>query len=215
MDAEVLMASQLRENCVRNGSDAHLEACTILDERSAMLSDRCLHLVRLAEMSRLKRCRILYEDIYHVHRDHGLSPRARDVRIYYRDYGLCAFDGREGSIDRCAQRYESVLVRRAYLDHRDVAAESSASVELLRLAEEYRDVVGIAGLDALAYVRTYEEGLMEENSVVLFVCIWCGSLGVEVMDAYILKFSCVTSSAEGLDKNLRCACNAAEMDVIA
>jgi hypothetical protein len=38
---------------------------------------------------------------------------------------------------------------------------------------------------------------------------------VKVVDADILKFSCVTPSAEGLDKNLRCACNAAEMDVIA
>jgi hypothetical protein len=56
---------------------------------------------------------------------------------------------------------------------------------------------------------------VEEDAVILFFCVWSRSLGVEMMDAYILKFSCVTSSAEGLDKNLRCACNAAEMDVIA
>ena len=108
-----------------------------------------------------------------------------------------------------------MLVRRTYLDHCDVAAEGSASVELLGLAEEYRNIVGISCLHALAHISSYEESLMEEDAAEFRISIWRRAFGVKVVDAYILKFSCFTSSTEGLDEDAWCACDAAEVDVVA
>jgi hypothetical protein len=70
-------------------------------------------------------------------------------------------------------------------------------------------------LYALADIRSYEESLMEEDSVIFRICIWCGTFCMEMVDAYILKFSCFTSSAEGFDKDTWSAGNAAEVDMIA
>ena len=215
MYSEVLVVSELSENCVRDRSDAHLEACTVVDEGCAMLSDRDLDFVRVAEMSRLERLVSFHEDVDHVHRDHCVTPCARYVRIDYGDDCLCAFYGREGCVYRRSERYISMLVRRAYLDHCDVAAECSASVQLLRLAEEYRDVVRISGLDALAHVSSDEERLVEEDSAEFRICVRRCAFCVEMVDAHILKLSCLTSSAKCLDEETWGACNAAQMNMVA
>ena len=108
-----------------------------------------------------------------------------------------------------------MLVRRTYLDHCHIAAESSATVQLLCLAEEYRDIVRISCLHALADIAAYEECLMEEYPAELRISIWRRPFGVKMVDAYILKFSCLSSSAEGFNENAWCACNAAEVDMVA
>jgi hypothetical protein len=108
-----------------------------------------------------------------------------------------------------------MLVRRTYLDHRDIASECSAAVKLLCLAEEYRDIVRVSGLDTLADVASDKESLMEEDAAELRIGIWSRSFRMEMVDAYILKFSCFTSSAEGFDKDTWSAGNAAEVDMIA
>ena len=108
-----------------------------------------------------------------------------------------------------------MLVRRTYLNHRNVTPECSAAVEFLRLAEEYRDVVGISGLHALADIGSYKESLVEEDSFEFRVCIRSRSFGMEVVDAYILKFSCLSSLAECVDQYAGSACDAAKMNVVA
>ena len=107
-----------------------------------------------------------------------------------------------------------MLVRRTYLDHSHVASECSAAVKLLCLAEEYRDVVRISCLDALADIATHDACLVEEDAAEFRICVWGRSFGVEVVDAYILKFTCLASAAKRLDKNAWSAGNAAQMDVV-
>ena len=203
------MVSELSENCVRDRSDAHLEACTVVDEGCAMLSDRDFDFVRVAEMSRLERLVSFHEDVDHVHRDHSVTPCARYVRIDYGDDCLCAFYGREGCVYRRSERYISMLVRRAYLDHCDVAAECSASVQLLRLTEEYGDVVRISCLNALAHVSSDEERLVEEDSAEFRICVRRRAFCMEMVDADILEFSSVSSFAKCVDKDSWGACHAA------
>jgi hypothetical protein len=108
-----------------------------------------------------------------------------------------------------------VLVRRAYLDHSYVAAKGSATIKFLSLAEEDRDIVGISCLDTLADIGSYEKRLMEEDSVEFRICVWGSSFSVEVVDAYILKFTGLTSAAKCLDKDTWSACHAAQMDMVA
>ena len=108
-----------------------------------------------------------------------------------------------------------MLVRRAYLDHRNVTSESPAAVQLLGLAQEYRDVVGISGLDALADVPAYEESLVEEYSVELRIGVRSRTFRVEMVDADILKLTGFSSSAEGFDKDARRTCHTAQMDMVA
>ena len=98
--SEVLMASELGENCVRNGSDAHLETCSVVDKGCAMLSDGDLHLVRLTEMCRFERLVAFHEYVDHVEWNHRLTPCARHIRVNHGDDGLRTFDGSEGRIDR-------------------------------------------------------------------------------------------------------------------
>ena len=208
------MVSELCEHSVRDGSDTHLETCSVVDKSCTMLSDGDFHIVRLAEVSWFERFVAFHEYVDHIHRNHGLSPCARNVRVYDCDYSLCAFDGCKRSIDRCSERYISVLVRRTNLDHGNVASEGAATVELLCLAEEYRNVVCISGLHSFADIGSDEECLMEEDSVIFRIGIWCRAFCMEMVDAYILKFSGITSSAESLDQYLWSACYAAQMDVV-
>ena len=141
MHSEVLVASELCEHGVRDGSDAHLEACSVIDELSTVLSDGDLHFVRFAEVSRFERLVTLHEYVDHVHRDHCLTPCARNVRVHDCDHCLCTFYCGESCVYRCSERHIAVLVRRTYLYHCDIARECTAAVQLLGLAEEYRDIV--------------------------------------------------------------------------
>ena len=93
------MPAELCEDCVRDGSDAHLEAGTVIDKCSTVLSYRDLHFIRIAEMRRLERVVSFHEYIYHIHRNHRISPGARHIRVHDGDHGLCAFDGRKGSVN--------------------------------------------------------------------------------------------------------------------
>ena len=99
MYSEVLVTAQLCENGIRNGSDTHLEAGSVVNEGCTMLSDSGFHLVRLAEMSRFKRLVSFHEYIYHIHRDHSITPGAWYVRIHHSYYCAGTFDSCKSSID--------------------------------------------------------------------------------------------------------------------
>ena len=108
-----------------------------------------------------------------------------------------------------------MLVRRTYLNHRHVAAESSATVKFLCLAQKYRDVVRISCLHAFADIAAYEECLMEEDAAEFRIGIWSRAFRVEMVYPYVLEFSCFSSSAQSLDEYTWRACNAAKMYVVA
>ena len=107
-----------------------------------------------------------------------------------------------------------MLVRRTYLYHSHIAWKSTASVQLLCLAQEYRDIVGISRLYRLAYVGSDEESLMEEDTVKFRVGIRCRTFCVKMMDTNVLQLSSFTSCAKCIDEYFRCTCDAAEMNVV-
>ena len=106
-----------------------------------MLSDSDFNFVRLTEMRRLERFIAFNKDVDHIHRNHGVTPCARYIRIHYCDHCLGTLDGSQSGINGCTERDIAMFVRRAHLNHRHITAEGSASVELLSLAEEYRNIV--------------------------------------------------------------------------
>lgn len=108
-----------------------------------------------------------------------------------------------------------MLVDGGNLYHRDVAGNRSATVEFLGLTQENGNIVSPAGLHVLADIASHEESLVEEDALVLFVRIGCGTFSVEVMDTYVFQFSVVSPAAESLNEDLRGACNAAEVDMVA
>ena len=180
-----------------------------------MLSDRDLDIVRRAEVCRFKRLVAFHEDVYHIERNHSLSPCTRHIRVHHGDDSLGTFDGSQGRVYGCSERYISVLVRRTYLDHRHIAAQGSAAVQLLGFAEEDRNIVCVAGLDALADIGSDKECLMEEDSVILRICVWRWTLGMQMMYADILKFTPVTSGAKSFNQHPWGTCHAAEMHMVA
>ena len=74
-------------------SYAHLEAGTVFYEFRAVLSDGSLDFVRFAEMGFFQRSVVFHEDVYHVERDHGLSPGSRHIGVDHCDYRSGAFYG--------------------------------------------------------------------------------------------------------------------------
>ena len=113
-----------------------------------------------------------------------------------------------------AHSIAAVLVWRTDLYHRYITPQCSATVQFLGLAESYRDIVRVSALDARAHIRPYEKSLVKEYSVEFRVCVGGWAFGVQVMYPDIFQFSCFSSAAECFDQYLRCACNAAEMDVV-
>ena len=89
----MFVSAQLCEDSVRDGADAHLQAGSVLYEFRAVFSDGCFHLIRLAEMTRYERRIVFHENIYQVRRYHGLTPRTRNIRVYYRYDSLRTFYG--------------------------------------------------------------------------------------------------------------------------
>ena len=128
MNSEILMISELGKDCIRNGTDTHLKTCSVVDERRTMLSYGNFHFIRLAEMCRLQWRVSLYKDIDHFHRDHCLAPCSRNILIYNRDDSLCTFDCSQSRVNRCSQRYITMLVGRTYLYHSDVARKRATSI---------------------------------------------------------------------------------------
>jgi hypothetical protein len=108
-----------------------------------------------------------------------------------------------------------VLVRGADLDHSYIAGQHTSPVELLGLAEEDGNVIGITCLDVLADIASDEEGLMEEDAFIFRIRIGSGALCVEVVDEDVLEFSRIAAAAKSLDEHLGCAGYAAEVDVVA
>ena len=75
-------------------------------------------------------------------------------------------------------------------------------------------VVGIAGIDVCAHVRTQEEALVEEDAVILRLGIGRRALRMEVVEADIFNFSGICPAAEGLDEDVGNAGYAAQVDVV-
>ena len=214
MDTEVLVVTQLGEHGVRDGADAHLQAGSVFHEVGAVDTDLGLDLGRLGEMGRHQRGVVFHEEVDHAGGNHGVAPGAGNVLIDHGDDRFGAFDGGEGGIDRSTQRHIAVLVHGRDLDHSHVAGQHAAAIELLRLAQEDRNVVGPAGLHVLADVAAHEEGLVEEGALEALFRVGSHAFGVEVMDADIFQFAGLAAAAKCLDENLRGAGHAAQMDVV-
>ena len=209
------MASKLRQNCIRDGSDTHLEAGSVVNKGCTMPADGDLHFIRLAEMCRFQRLVSFDEDVNHIQWNHSLTPGTRHIRIHDGNDGLGTFDGCQRRIDGSSQRYVAVLVGRTYLDHCYITRQSPTSVKLLCLAQEYRNVIRVACLNAFADIGSDKEGLMEEDSVKFRVSIGSRTFGVKMMDTYVFKFPALSSCTEGVYQYSWGACHAAQMDMVA
>ena len=126
-----------------------------------------------------------------------------------------ALDGGQRGVDRRAERNVPVLVGRTNLDHRYVARHGAAAVELLRLAEEDGDVVGVAALGDLTHVGADEERIELEDARELGIGVGRRTLGVEMVDVDVLQLTGLAARAHGVDKALRSRSHGTQMDVVA
>lgn len=214
-DTQVLVVAQLRQYGVRDGADAHLECRTVLDQGGAVFADGFFGGVRLREVRLDQRFVILYEDVDLRGVDHGLPECAGDIFVYDGDHVLGGLHGGQRCVDRRAERYEAVLVGRRHLDHRHIAGYCAAAVEALRLAQENRNIVGIAALGDFADVAAHEERIELEYAFELLVGIGCRAFGVQVVDVDILQFAGLAACAHGVDQALGGRSHGAQVDVVA
>ena len=214
VDTEVLVVTELGQYGVGNGADTHLQGGSVLDQGGAVASDGCLDGRGLGEVSGLQLGVALHEGVDHRQGDDGVTPCAGYVLVDHCDDVLCAFDGGQGGVHGGTHGYVTVLVGEGYLDHGHVAGQYAAAVESLGLAQEDGDVVGIAGLYALAHIAAYEECLMEEDSLILGVGVGSGALGVEVVDPHVPEFACIASAAESVNEHLGGCGHTAEMNMV-
>ena len=180
-----------------------------------MFPDGRLHLVGCREVGLFERLVVLDEQVDVVGVDERVAERARHVLVDDGDHGAGAFDGRQRRIDRRTQRHVAVRVRRRHLNHRHVAGQRTAPVELLRLAQEDGDVIGVTGLRHFPHVAAHEERIELENALEFGRRIGRGAFGVQVVDMHVAEFLVASSFAHGVDEALGCAGDAAQMDVVA
>ena len=76
-----------------------------------------------------------------------------------------------------------------------------------------REIVSIARVNVCSYIRTDEEALIKEDSCVLGIRIWGRSFSMEMMEMEVSDVTCVCPAAKCLDKAVRDAGYAAEVDV--
>lgn len=76
------------------------------------------------------------------------------------------------------------------------------------------EIIRIAGIDIGPDIRAEEESLVEENSLVCRVGIWGRALCMEMVEMKIPHLACISPAAQCLDKHMRHAGYAAEMDVV-
>ena len=214
MDAEILVAAELSEHGVRNRADTHLQAGPVFDQRGAVFADRRLDFVGLREMSFLERRVVLHEQVDVVDVNERVAERAGNMFVDHGDHRLRAFDGGQRRVDRRAERYIAVRVGRRNLNHRDVARKHAAAVELLRLAQEDGNVVGVARLRHLTHVPADEKRVELENPFELGSGIGSRALGVQMVYVNVLQLAVAAPLAHGLDQALRSAGHAAQMDVV-
>ena len=74
-----------------------------------------------------------------------------------------------------------MFVGEGHLNHGHIAWQHSAAVEFLGLAQKDGNVVSISGLNVLAYIASYEERLVEEDSFILGVGVGSCSLGMQMV----------------------------------
>ena len=187
---------------VRNGSDAHLQRRAVLDQGCAVASDGRLDLIRLREFGLDQRGVVLHEQVDLRQRDHRLSESAGNILVHHGDHIVGTLHGGQRSVDRRTQRYITVLVGRADLNHRHIARNGSAAIQFLRFAQEDGNVVGIAALRHLADVRAHEERVELEHALEFGIGIGCRTLGVQVMDMHVLQFAGFAALAHRVDQTL-------------
>ncbi len=215
MDAEVLVAAQLRQHGIGNGADAHLQRRAVLDQGCAVLADGRLGLVRLGEVRLHQRSVVLHEIVDLRRVDHGLSEGAGNVLVHHGEHVIGGLHGGQRRVYRGAERYEAVFVGRRYLNHRHVAGNRAAAVQALRLAQENRNVVGVAALRHFADVAAHEERVELEHAFEFLVGIGRRAFGVQVVDVYVLQFTGLAARAHGVDKALGSRSHGTQVYVVA
>ena len=173
------------------------------DQFGAVLADLEFGLVGFREWGLDQRRIVVYEYVDLRHGDDGVAERAGHVFVDHGDDGLRRLYGGEGGVDRGAERYVTVLVGLRYLDHGHVARHGAAAVQALCLAQEDGDVVGVAALRDLSHIAADEERVELEHALELGIGIGGRTLGVKVVDVYIVQLVVLATGAHRLDETLR------------
>ena len=93
MNPEVPLASQVRENRVRQPSVSHLDNVPVLDEFRNVLPD-LIHSVAVNEVAVLQYGLVMANDVVHLaDMDEAVAVHSRHVRVALRNNYLRRFDG--------------------------------------------------------------------------------------------------------------------------
>lgn len=118
------------------------------------------------------------------------SPNERGTCLLITAITVCAHSTAASvASTRRAERYIAVRVGRRNLNHRDVARKHAAAVELLRLAQEDGNVVGVARLRHLTHVPADEKRVELENPFELGSGIGSRALGVQMVYVNVLQLA--------------------------
>ena len=213
MEAEILMVGKGDSKSIRESSDTHLQAGSVRDQLSAILSYELLHLVRLGEILG-HQWSIVINYIVNEIRAHKVIVGERYILIDNGNHRSGTFNGSERAVNGCSEREHPVLIRTGNLDHRHIAPQGAAPVKLLGLAEMDRKIVCVSGIDIGPDIRPQEEALVEEDSLVGRVGIGCRSLSMEMMEMKIPYIPGISPAAQSLNEYVRHTGHAAEMNVV-
>ena len=206
------MVSQLGCECIGKGADAHLEAVAVFYEGCAVLAYLHLGGRGFRECGGYQGLVVLHKVVESVEA-YKVAVCEGDVGVDDSDYkfgilycGIRAVDGsakgdasfsiREGDVDKCGSEFDG-----------------SGTVKAGSLAEVYRQVVGISGVDVGTDVGADEEALVEKYPFIFGSTLGCRAFSMEMMEVEVADVSCISPAGKGPDKAVGDAGNAAEMYV--
>ncbi len=137
----------------------------------------------------------------------------RHVGIHYRYPEFSALYGCDGAVYGSAQGHIAVSIGKGYLHQGGSKLDHAAAVQRLALTKMYGQVIRISGVHVGTHVGAYEEALLSENAFIFGLRVRCGALGMEMVELQVSDIARVRTAAERLDKDMRHACNAAQVNV--
>ena len=214
MESEVLVSSKLGGEGVRKGSDAHLDAVSVLHKRGAVLSDQHLGGGGLGKAGGHQRGVVAHQ-IVELVQAYQVAVCKGHIGVYHSYNYIGALDGGYRAVNGGAEADHPVLIGQRDIHQGGSKLDETAAVELLALSKMHGKIVRVARIHILADIGTHEETLLEELAFVGGVAVGGRTLGMEVMEMQVCDVPGVGAAAESLNKTVGNACHAAQVDVAA
>ena len=203
MNSEIGMILQCGKYGIGNRPDPHLQTRPVVNQGSAVASDRDIQLGRRRIDDLHQRMVVHHGIINHAVWNQGISKCARGLFIHHGNHGSGGLHSGERDIHRNAERHISVNIGLGHFDQRHIAFEYTGTVKFLRIAESDGQIITDSLADALPVVGASKKRIRHKNPRITGIGIRRFSERHQLNDTDILQLTRVSAAAKRLHKQFR------------